>query len=63
MTPIQSAWMINSGNQIVVCKRNLIFFSYGICKIFTSFTLNTTEEIFIFNWLIILIRELAKLEY
>ena len=39
MTPIQSAWMVNSGNQrILVCKRNFILHSYGNRKIFIWFT-------------------------
>ena len=35
MTPIESAWMVNSGNQsILVCKRNFILHSYGNRKNF-----------------------------
>ena len=46
--PIQSARMVDSGNQrILVCKRNFIFYSYGNCEIFIWFTLSTTKEILI----------------
>ena len=58
MAPIQSAWMDNSDNQrILVCKRNFVVYSFGNRKIFIWFTLSTTKEIFIFNYLSTLIRE------